>query len=316
MRFLLAVAGMLTLLVATAPRPAVQAFPSSPAHDHPPQNRQTETVPADSLRIVSLGGSITEIVYALGAGGQVVGVDASSLYPAAAQEKPDIGYFRRVPAEGILSLQPTLVLASADAGPPETFSQIRSAGVEAHLIEDEPTVEGTKAKIREIGRLLGREDRAAALITQMEEDLAEARALRETADGRPSVLFIYARGAGTMQVAGRNTSAGTMIRLAGGTNAVTAFDGFKPMSAESVAAAAPEVILMVDRGLESIGGVDGLLKQSGIGLTPAGENRRIVAMDDLLLLGFGPRLGTAVLELTRLLHPDVAGSTASTAQDR
>jgi len=286
------------LSVATLSVPAAHATVEPPA-------------PSDSLRIVSLGGSVTEIVFALGAGDAVVGVDASSLYPEAAQDRPDVGYFRRVPAEGVLSLEPTVVLASEATGPPETLDQLRAAGVDVHVIPEESSVDGARAKIRAVADVLDRPDAADRLIQTMEEDLQEARRLRASVDRSPRVLFVYARGAGTMQVAGRGTSAEAMIELAGARNAVTGFDGFKPMSAESVAAAEPDVLLMLDRGLESIGGVDGLLKQPGIALTPAGENRRIVAMDDLLMLSFGPRLGEAVRTLTRKLHPELESTPAS-----
>ena len=146
----------------------------------------------------------------------------------------------------------------------------------------------------------------------MEEGLAEARAVRDGATSTPRILFIYARGAGTMQVAGAGSSAEAMIELAGAENAIIGFEGYKPMTAEAVAAAAPDVILMLNRGIESIGGIDGLLEQPGIALTPAGKNRRVVAMDDLLLLGFGPRLGKAVLTLTQKLHAELPTTSDAT----
>ncbi len=266
---------------------------------------------ADTSRIVTLGGSVTEIVYALGAGDQVVGVDESSVHPAAATEKPSVGYFRKVPAEGVLSLNPSLVLALEGTGPPTVFEQFRSAGVRTVQVPDTPSVSGAKQKIRTIGEVLGRPARADSLIADMEADLEAARALRAEASSTPSVLFVYARGSGTMNVAGRGTSAAAMIELAGAENAITGFEGFKPMSAEAVVEAEPDVILALTRGLESIGGEKGLLEQPGIPLTPAGKNERIATMDDLLLLGFGPRLGTAVKRLTKKLHPELAAATSS-----
>ena len=270
-----------------------------------PASAQSPNAAPDAKRIVTLGGSVTEIVYALGAGEQVVGVDASSIYPAEAQDNPSIGYFRDVPAEGVLSMNPSLVLALDGTGPPSVLEQLRSAGVRVELVSDESSVAGAKQKIRRIGTLLNRTDEAEALIQQMEQDLADARALREATSTTPRALFIYARGSGTMNVAGTGTSAETMIELAGAENAITAFEGFKPLTDEAVVNAAPDVIVMLERGLESVGGVDGLLEQASLGLTPAGENRRVVAMDDLLFLGFGPRLGEAVRDLTVKLHPEV-----------
>lgn len=269
---------------------------------------------ADTSRIVTLGGSVTEIVYALDAGDSVVGVDASSVYPEAATEKPSVGYFRQLPAEGVLSLDPSLVLALEGTGPPAILDQLRSAGVRVEVIPDAPTVESAKQKVRQIAELIGRTVQGDTLIQRMERDLAEARALRQEATSAPRVLFIYARGSGSMNVAGRGSSAEAMIELAGAQNAITGFEGYKPMTAEAVVSAAPDVLLLLTRGLDSVGGVDGLLDQPGIDLTPAGENRRVVAMDDLLLLGFGPRLGTAVKELTVKLHPELESASASISQ--
>ena len=269
---------------------------------------------AEAERILPLGGSVTEIVYALGEGERVVGVDASSVYPEAATEKPDVGYYRQLSAEGVLSLNPDLILALEGTGPPAVLDQLRSADVRVETIADEPTVEGAKQKIRRVAELLGRAEAGNELIAEMERQLAAARALREDADATPRVLFIYARGSGTMNVAGSGTSAEAMIELAGAENALTGIDGFKPLTAEAVVEAAPDVILMLTRGLDSVGGVEGVLEQPGIELTPAGENRRVVAMDDLLMLGFGPRLGTAVRTLTEKLHPELEATSASAAQ--
>jgi len=276
----------------------------------PAQSQST----ADTSRIVTVGGSVTEIVYALGAGDQVVGVDASSVYPEAATEKPSVGYFRQLPAEGVLSLDPSLVLALEGTGPPTVLDQLRSAGVRTEVITDAPTVASAEQKIRTIAELLGRTAQGDTLVQQMKRDVAEAQALREDASSTPRVLFIYARGSGSMNVAGRGTTAEAMIELAGARNAITGFEGFKPMTAEAVVSAAPDVLLLLTRGLDSVGGVDGLLEQPGIALTPAGENRRIVAMDDLLMLGFGPRLGTAVKELTVKLHPELEAASAAATQ--
>lgn len=265
----------------------------------------------EAERVLPLGGSVTEIVYALDQGDRVVGVDASSIYPEAATEKPDVGYYRQLSAEGVLSLDPDIILALEGTGPPAVLDQLRNADVGIETIPDEPSVAGAKQKIRQVAELLGRVDAGDDLVAEMERQLAEARTLREEADTPPRVLFIYARGSGTMNVAGSGTSAGAMIELAGGENALTGIDGFKPLTAEAVVDAAPDVILMLTRGLDSVGGVEGVLEQPGIELTPAGENRRIVAMDDLLLLGFGPRLGTAVRELTGELHPELEAASIS-----
>ncbi len=266
----------------------------------------TGAVPAfglPPLRVLPLGGPVTETVYALGAGGLVVGTDTSSVYPEAATKLPQVGYQRTLAAEGILSLQPDLVLATDEAGPANVLEQLRTAGVRVVLVPGGYSVAGAQAKVRAIAAALGREaagnDLAATIATQAKE----AQAILASFPARPKVLFLYARGTSTLNVSGRGTAADAMIALAGGQNAVTGYEGYKPLTAEAAVAAAPDYLLMMDRGLSSVGGKDGVFTQPGLALTPAGQNKRVVALDDLLLLGFGPRTGRAVTELARALHP-------------
>ena len=255
-------------------------------------------------RIVSIGGPVTEIVYALGAGSHVVGVDSSSTYPEAATQLPQVGYQRRLSAEGVLSLQPDLVLATSDAGPPVALEHVKAV-VELVEIPAVYSVAGAEAKIRMIAQTLGREDRGEQVVEALRRDLIAAQAALDQVRSQPRVLFLYARGLGTLYVSGTGTAADAMIRLAGGVNAVNEYEDFKPFTPEAVVAAAPEVLLMLSRGLDSLGGIEGLLKLPGIALTEAARQRRVVAMDDLYLSSFGPRLGAALNELIFHLHPEL-----------
>ncbi|WP_026369533.1 ABC transporter substrate-binding protein [Kallotenue papyrolyticum] len=257
---------------------------------------------SDTSRLVTIGGTVTEIAFALGAGEQVVAVDTSSTYPPAAAQRPKVGYQRQLAAEGVLALNPSAILISSEAGPPEAIEQLRSAGVPLISVPIEYSVAGAQQAIRSVAQALGRIEQGETLIAQMERELAEARQVMAGFSDRPRVLFLYARGPNTVNAAGRNTPAQAMIELAGGQNAITEFDGFKPLTPEAAAAAAPDVILMFESGLESLGGIEGLLQVPGIAQTPAGQQRRIVAMDGLYLLGFGPRLGAAVRDLAQALH--------------
>jgi iron complex transport system substrate-binding protein len=267
----------------------------------------TRSFAADAApRLVTLGGDITEIVFALGAGGGVVGADTSSVYPPDTSALPKVGYQRQLAAEGVLALNPTLILASDEAGPPPAIVQLRDAGVRIEVVEGGDTPAGAAAKIRRVADVLGRKADGERVVAAMDATLAQARAQVADTTSKPRVLFIYARGAGTVMVAGGATPADEMIRLAGGTNAIQDFDGFKPLTAEAVVAAAPDAVLMLARGVDSLGGADAVWSQPGMAQTPAGAKRRLVAMDDLLLLGFGPRLGTAVGELVQQLHPELA----------
>jgi iron complex transport system substrate-binding protein len=266
---------------------------------------QSQTAQPDAhARIVSIGGSVTEVVYRLGAGDRLVGADTSSIYPEAATRLPQVGYQRMLSVEGVLSLQPSLILASADAGPPEAVTLLQGAGTPIVTVPNEPTLAGAQRKIRVIAEALGRKAKGEALAATVARDIAVVRHALRHLKSRPRVLFIYARGQGAMSVSGAGTSADAMIALAGGVNAVTEYTGFKPLTPEAVIAAAPDILLIPERGLASIGGMDPLLAAPGVALTPAGRARRIVAMDDLRLLGFGPRLGQAVQELAAHFHPD------------
>lgn len=255
-------------------------------------------------RLVSTSGAITETIYALGAGQELVAVDLSSVHPEEATQLPMIGYARMLSGEGIISMRPTLVLANADAGPPSVIDQLKSAGVNMLFLTNAHNPEAAAERIRLIGQALHKEPEAEKLVAQMTTELQAAREKIARMPARPKVLFIYTRGGGIMNVAGRGTGGEAIIELAGGVNAVQEYDGYKPLTAEGAVTAAPDFLLISSRGLETSGGIDELLKQPGLVETPAGQARRIVAMDDLLLLGFGPRLGEATRELAEKIHPE------------
>jgi iron complex transport system substrate-binding protein len=259
------------------------------------------TSSAAGERIVSLGGSLTELVYALGLGDRLVGVDSSSVWPEPARALPQVGYQRKISAEGVIALAPSLVLHSDAAGPASALVRVREAGIALAEFPDPRDVAGARARIEALAARLDRVERGREILATLDAELAR---LPEVSDEqRPRVLFLYARGADTLLVAGRSTAAAAMIELAGGRNALE-LDDFRPLSAEAVLAAAPELLLVTSRGLDSVGGSAGLLALPGIAQTPAGRHARILALDDLALLGFGPRTGATLHELAAALHPD------------
>ncbi len=260
-------------------------------------------------RIVSVGGAVTETVFALGAGAEVIADDTSSVYPENASKLPKIGYQPTLAAEGILSLSPTLVLASSEAGPPAVLEQLRVTGLRVESISGAATVQGAHERIEQLARVLQKDPKPVS--TKLDASLARAQDFVQTTKTRPRVLALYARGASTLLVFGKNSAADAMLALAGATNAVSGFEGTKPVTSEAVIDAAPDVILLPARGLESLGGVSGLLALPGISGTPAAKAQRVITLDDLLLLGFGPRTGEAVLELARKLHPEELASQAA-----
>jgi iron complex transport system substrate-binding protein len=262
----------------------------------------------DASRIVTLGGSVTETVFALGLGEKVIGVDTSSLFPAEVKKLPQVGYQRTLAAEGVLALKPTLILATQEAGPPPAIQQIKDSDIQTLILPADQTADGAKGKVCAIAKALGAEDKGKEILARIDAELAKASKLQESIKSKPKVMFIYARGAGAVSVAGTKNAANSMIALAGGVNVVTGYEGYKPLTAEAAVSAAPEVLMLLSGGLESVGGIEGLLQLPGLAQTPAGQNKRVVAMEDLYLLGFGPRTGSAVLDLTYLLHPELPRS--------
>ncbi len=260
-------------------------------------------------RIVALNGDITEIVVALGLGPNLVGVDLSATYPPElVATLPRIGYQYNLNPEGILGLNPSLVIGKEGAGPPEVISQLRAAGIPVVLVPDPQDIGAPATKIRAVAAALGVREAGEQLVAMLEADLAAAQArLAETTAPAPKVLFLYLRGTTTQAVAGRDTAADTMITAAGSINiaAELGLEGFELLSPELVARAQPDVILLMESGLQSLGGVAGLLAIPGLADTPAGQAGRVVAMDGLYLVGLGPRTGQAILDLLPQLHPEL-----------
>lgn len=251
---------------------------------------------AGQARIIPLTGDVAEIVFALGLKDQVVGVDLSAMSLQEARGKEQIGYQRALAAEGILSLKPTVLIGTPEAGPPPVLDQLKAAGVPVELVPVGSTVTEVPAKIEQVARILGVEAKGAELAAKVKSEIETATA-RVKPETRPRVAFLYLRGQSkTYQLGGEGTRADAMIEAAGGVDAGSeaGVKDFKPITAESMVKAAPEIILVMRMGLDSVGGEEGLLRLPGVAQTPAGKNRRIVAVDDLELLGMGPRTGQAL----------------------
>ena len=259
-----------------------------------------------NMRIVSIGGTITEILYALGSGSEIVAVDSTSRYPKDALTKPNIGYMRRLSAEPILSLDPTKVLAVEDSGPLVVLDQVREAGQEINLISDEPSLKGVYAKIQEISAAINKQEVGKRLADELRARLKPITDTIAKAETRPRVLLLLSFGSsGSPVAAGKNTSADSIISIVGAQNTIDAFEGYKPLSPEVAVKASPDFIITTNRSLGLIGGIDKLLEIPGLSITPAAKNKNIIAMDGLLLLGFGLRIDEALEKLGSQLYPDL-----------
>jgi len=252
-------------------------------------------------RVVVIGGALAECVYALGAQDRLVGADTTCTYPAATASLPKVGYQRALSTEGILSLRPTLVLTSQEAGPPTVFTQLRDTGIRVVSVDERHDVDTARRKLSTTADALGIGPQALPLLQRF--DAQWQATLKHVASrigqNRPlRVLFILGHSGMQSMVAGKNTAADAMIRYAGAHNAIDAFNGYRVLTPEAAGSAAPDVILTTDDALKSAGGAAAFAANPALALTPAGRAARVVAMDDLLLLGFGPRLPLAVSQLS------------------
>lgn len=248
---------------------------------------------APPARVVTLGGSVTEIVYGLGQGERLVGDDQSSLYPEAATRLPRVGYYRAVPVEGVLALQPDLVLASEQAGPAETLKRLGDVGVRVVSVPDAPSVASLNARIRAVAAALEVAPAGEQMVADVARELVRAEAVPAT---RARALLLINR-TGTPQGAGHDTAAAEVMRLAGLANVLDAQQGYKPLSPEAIGALAPDLIIVTRASLQASGGLEGFARLPGIAVTQAAAKQRIIVMDDLLILGLGPRLPQALMQL-------------------
>ncbi|MEG1266231.1 MAG: ABC transporter substrate-binding protein [Myroides sp.] len=259
---------------------------------------ETDTVATEikTDRIVSLNGAVTETLASLDVAGNIVGRDVTSTYPADLKAT-DLGHVRSITAESILALQPSVVFGTTKDVNPNLNEQLKKANIPLVLIDQEYSIDGSKKLITEVATKLKKDNYQPLL-----DNISNKMATVKTFDKKPKVLFIYARGAGNLMVAGSGTPLHSMIELAGAENAAAALTDFKPLTPEALLTTNPDVILMFDKGLQSLGGVDGLLKIEGIATTNAGKNKKVVTMDGQYLSGFGPRVGEAVVELHNKLQ--------------
>ncbi|WP_205712078.1 heme/hemin ABC transporter substrate-binding protein [Euzebya rosea] len=257
---------------------------------------------ADASRILPLSGGVAEVVYSLGLGESMVGRDEQATFPEVA-DLPVVTDAHSVSAESVLSLHPTVVIGDTLTGPPEALDAIRGAGVPVVLVPEAWTLDDIYPRIEAVADALGVADAGAELIdtTRQRVDAAAAQPL----DPAPTVAFLYLRGtAGVYLLGGDGSGADALIEAAGGIDAGSALGlaPFTPLTSEALVSAAPDVLLVMTLGLESVGGLDGLAEVPGIAQTPAGANGDIVVVDDGLLLSFGARTPAVVEHLAEQLR--------------
>lgn len=288
--------------------PAISPITQAPTPHLPATVRSADgrdVTVTDASRIVPLWGNLSEVVFALGLGGNVVARDTSTTFPEA-EHLPLVTRSHDVSAEAVLSLRPTVVLAQTDSGPPEALDHIRAAGVPVVVLDLPERIEDIAPRIQLIADALGVPEAGEELIARTEGEIRAAQDAIPVGGEAPKVAFLYMRGqAGVYLLAGPGSGADSMIQAAGGSDAGTAMglsQPFTPLTSEALVRAAPDAILMTTTGLQSVGGVDGLVEIPGIAQTPAGRDRRVITVEDGLLYSFGSRTAEALVTLVDQLH--------------
>lgn len=256
-------------------------------------------MPTKTSRIVAVGGSITEIVYALGQEDRLAGRDATSTFPETAEELPDVGYMRALAPEGVLSLSPDMILMLEGSGPPPVLEVLGGAGINMIEIPESFTADGVLTKVTEVGKALEVPEQAARLRKELKAEFDQVAVSVNAGDEpRAKALFILSLNGGNVVAAGADTAAAGMMELAGLENAVVGFAGYKPLSPEAMLAAEPDVILMMDRTGDHQVSLEQLKDVAGLASTPAVRNGHVIGMDGMYMLGFGPRTARAAREIS------------------
>jgi len=260
---------------------------------------------ANKQRLITLSPVLTEIVYALGAEGQLVGRDKSSVFPEAAKSLTDVGYQRVLTAEAILAQNPSLILATPEAGPAAVMDQVKSAGVKIEVIANEPKSEAGPAQIRAVGKMLGLDAKAEELAKQLETKLKEV-ADKAAATKAPKIACLYITNPNAPLTGfGKNTAPHAVIELVGGKQ-VFDFESIKPVSAEQMLALDPDFILLPESAVGMKGGIEAVLSDPALAKTRVAKNKAVLVVKDVNLFGFGPSSGDALLQLQSRLMPKAA----------
>ena len=274
-------------------------FSCSPTEQKSGAEAKEEKEKTPTERIVSTNGTLSEIVVALGLEKQLVGVDVTSTYPETLKEIPSIGHQRSMTSEGILSLNPTLVIGVKDNLQENIITQLEQAGIKVLLFEHEFSPVGVENLVLEMGDALSQPEKAKEIVAEVKADFKQL----ETGTATDlKVLFLYARGAGTVMAFGEETQANDLIHLSGAINAVSGYEGCKSITPEALVEANPDVVVMFNSGLKSLNGVEGVLEVPGMKETNAGKSKSFISFDGLYILGFGPRSGKAMMELNQKLN--------------
>jgi iron complex transport system substrate-binding protein len=254
-------------------------------------------------RIVCVSKQLTELMFALHQGDKVVGLDLTSTYPPETKNITRVGYHRHLSAEGIISLDPTIVIHQNDVAPPEVMPQVSKVGIPIKVYPSAVNLDSTKILIRMVGKDYGEDTAVERIIKKLDIELAKADSIVKKYPTKPKVLIIhFGQQRNQYFVMGTRGTADAMLKLAGGVNAADT-SSFRDLSPEVIAREQPDIILATDFGWDRLGGdIEKFKELPGIGLTPAAKNGKIYRIEEHDLVYFGPRTGENVLLIAELIH--------------
>lgn len=257
------------------------------------------------LRIVCVSKQLTELMFALGKGHNVVAVDLSSTYPDSAKLLPTVGYHRMLSAEGIISMKPDLVMHSNDIGPENVIPQLEKTGLTLKAYKGGSTIDSAKMLMTELGKFFGAEHKADSINQKLDADLKKIADGKKVYTDTPSVMIVHFGRANNVYfiMSGRGGVADKMIQMAGGKVSRYEAKGAREISAEAVALANPDIILATDYGFDRMGSPEKFKTVPGVGLTNAAKTNRIYRFEEHDIIYFGPRTGENVQKLMELIHP-------------
>lgn len=261
----------------------------------------------DASRIVAVDryGTLAQTVYALGLGSKLVGKSNSAAFPAV-QDVPTVSSGNgTMNVESVAALRPSILLTDTTTATPALRDQLKALGITTVYFDPQRTIDSVAPQIEAVGTALGVPDAGKALAQRTRDEISAATKAVPQQANPPRIAFLYLRSSAITMIAGPGSGADTLITAIGGIDAGTASGitkDFLPITSEAMIAAAPDVILVMSDGLDSVGGVDGVEKIPGIAQTPAGKNRRVIDMADTVLLSFGPNTGRVLAALTKAVY--------------
>ncbi|HAS58382.1 MAG TPA: ABC transporter substrate-binding protein [Algoriphagus sp.] len=266
------------------------------------QSEVRQNTSEKSQKIITAGGTITEVLFSLGMADQIIATDRTSTYPESMQELPSIGYRNQIKAEGILSLGPDLLLIEEGYLTDDVVAQLKGTGLQVELFKKPTSPEETKELVVQLGDFFDKKEEATTITAAIDQDLQVLKDYLSNTSGKPRAAFVMARGPESLFIAGKGSFAEKMFELAEIESAATGFEDFVPLTPESLIQIDPDYLVFFDSGIQSLGGKKGVSSIQGIQQTQAYNRDQIISLDGHYLSGFGPRVGKAALDLAKAVR--------------